>query len=123
MDNPLEDLIQSDIAFSKLSVEKGPALAFKEFLTETSIMLPQNSQPILGIEAIYKSMENSGSTQILSWKPQGGKVSLSEDLGYTWGIYTLQIPHNNKIQGKYLNVWIKQADGTWKVEVDMGNTG
>jgi len=30
---------------------------------------------------------------------------------------------NKKItsHGKYLNVWLRQSDGTWKVRVDMGN--
>jgi len=25
-------------------------------------------------------------------------------------------------QGKYVNLWKKQADGSWKLRLDMGNT-
>lgn len=121
MNDLFQELINTDIAFSKLSEEKGAAIAFRQFLTKTAIMLPQNNKPLLGIEEIYKSMNQSNSKEILSWKPKGGRVSKSGDLGYTWGIYTLKISENKIIEGKYLNIWVKQKDGTWKVDVDMGN--
>jgi hypothetical protein len=85
MNDPFDVLLNTDISFSNRSVEKGAAVAFREFLTENSIMLPQNGKPIFGIESIYNSMENPDSKEILSWIPQGGKVSQSQDLGYTWG--------------------------------------
>lgn len=122
MNSSIEELISADIAFSNLSVEKGAAYAFRQFLTENAIMLPQNKKPIHGIFDIFKSMNNPSSKEVLSWKSQGGKVSNSQDLGYTWGIYLLQLPGGKKIEGKYLNIWVKQTDGSWKVEVDMGNT-
>lgn len=59
--------------------------------------------------------------EVLTWKPQDGLISKSKDFGYTWGFYTVSLTNGKKIKGKYLNIWSKQANGVWKVMVDMGN--
>lgn len=122
MKSSVKELIKTDLAFSELSIKKGAAYAFREFLTKDAIMLPQNGKPIFGIHEIFKSISQSSKNGILSWIPQNGKVSYSNDLGYTWGIYKLQLKDGLIIEGKYLNVWVKQKEGSWKVEIDMGNT-
>lgn len=51
------------------------------------------------------------------------------DLAYTWGTYhsellmrdTGQPMPGHKVDGKVLFVWKRQADGQWKIAVDMGN--
>ena len=47
------------------------------------------------------------------------------DLGYTIGTYHMEFqdPEGDllAIDGKYMTVWKKQPDGTWKVAVDMFN--
>jgi ketosteroid isomerase-like protein len=59
----------------------------------------------------------------LAWSPSRGDAS--GDLGYTIGTYRIEIqdPEGNPlaIDGKYMTVWKKQPDGTWKVGVDMFN--
>ncbi len=61
----------------------------------------------------------------MAWEPQKGEVAQSGDLGYTWGKYTVETKDKDgkpvKSHGKYLNVWKKQANGSWKVVVDIGN--
>lgn len=118
----LEILLNTDKEFSNLSKKRGAAHAFSQYLTSDAIMLPQNKQPIFGVKSIYESMNNPDSKDQLTWKPKGGKITRSGELGYTWGIYTLVLSNKKIIKGKYLNIWIKQKDGSWKVEVDMGNT-
>ena len=52
-------------------------------------------------------------------------MSGSGDLGYTYGNYVfISKDKDGKIvasYGKYMSVWKKQKDGSWKVVVDMGN--
>ena len=52
-------------------------------------------------------------------------VAGSEDIGFTVGEYiaTLRGPSGAAIQrfGKYLSVWQRQHDDTWKFVVDGGN--
>ena len=94
-------------------------------MDEEALMLPADSQPVFGREEIYKIM-SGGSNPVLTWEPVKAEVSKSGDLGYTWGRYkSLREGSDGTIMteyGKYLNVWRKQSDGTWKVLVDMGNS-
>jgi ketosteroid isomerase-like protein len=118
----LKELFKTDMAFSKMSEEKGAEKAFAYFLTPDALQLAQGQLPIVGVKNISQAMKPGDPEEALVWKPQGGKVSQSEDLGYTWGIYTVKVGQKKLFEGKYLNIWVKQPDGSWKVEVDMGNT-
>jgi ketosteroid isomerase-like protein len=52
-------------------------------------------------------------------------VALSGDLGVTSGPYQITMVENGKKvddKGKYITVWKKQADGSWKVVRDIFNS-
>ncbi|MDP1662728.1 MAG: DUF4440 domain-containing protein [Phycisphaerales bacterium] len=61
----------------------------------------------------------------ISWKSDHAEVAASGDLGFTSGPYraTYKGPDGAVVneQGKFLCVWRKQADGTWKATHDMWN--
>ncbi|HVP35530.1 MAG TPA: DUF4440 domain-containing protein [Terriglobales bacterium] len=120
------DLLKTDIEFSKTSVEKGAAEAFYLYLTDDAVQLPAGLPPIVGREAIRQSMSGN-SKAVLKWEPVKAEVAKSGDLGYTWGNYQVSwTGEDGKMQmlyGKYLNIWKKQPDGTWKAVVDIGNQG
>lgn len=117
-------LLQTDREFSRYSQESNPAEAFNRYLDEQALQLPHRSEPILGRDAIYNGMV--GGDYLMSWEPVTGLVAESGDLGYTWGRYEMRIADANgdtvSHHGKYLNVWRRQQDGSWKVLVDMGNS-
>src|SRR5262249_45829368 len=59
----------------------------------------------------------------LNWAPIYGDVSQAGDLGYTTGPYTVEDRSAEKRparHGMYSSVWKKQADGSWKVVLDLG---
>ena len=62
----------------------------------------------------------------LSFKTAKADVSRTGDLAYSYGTnkVTLVDPIGNRMKdrGKYLTVYRKQSDGTWKVMADMGNS-
>jgi ketosteroid isomerase-like protein len=115
-------LLQTDIEFAKASVGKGAAEAFAIYLADDAMQLPAGGNPISGKKAI---LEGIGSGYILNWEPKKAEVAQSGDLGWTWGTYELRTKDTDGKPvvhyGKYVNVWRKQQDGTWKVIVDMGN--
>jgi ketosteroid isomerase-like protein len=53
-------------------------------------------------------------------------MAASGDLGYTYGNYIFKSKNKEgKVvtsYGKYISVWKKQKDSSWKVAVDMGNS-
>ncbi len=118
-------LLETDKKFSQTSIEKGSAEAFNLFLTEDALELPAGNIPIVGRTNIYDSMKVGQHEYQLSWVPQKAEVSMSGDLGYTWGKYIVKFNDQNGNEitslGKYLNIWKKQPNGEWKVAVDMGN--
>lgn len=119
-----ENLIKTDIEFSRTSVEKGAAEAFYLYLADDAVQLPAGFPPIVGREKIRESMSGS-SKAVLKWEPAKADVAKSGDLGYTWGNYEIswqgEEGKTEKLYGKYLNLWKKQPDGTWKAIVDIGN--
>jgi ketosteroid isomerase-like protein len=58
---------------------------------------------------------------MLSWTPERADVSASGDLGYTSGSYEMT-GNGARDNGKYLTIWRKQPEGTWKVIEDIGNS-
>jgi len=61
----------------------------------------------------------------LEYSPVIAEVGGAADLGYTIGTYHMKLPGSDgiiaDIDGKYLTIWKRQPDGTWKVAVDMFN--
>lgn len=62
----------------------------------------------------------------ISWNATDVEVARSGELGYTTGLYELSFkdPSGKVINdnGKYVTVWKKQADGSWKVLRDIFNS-
>lgn len=118
-------LLQTDIEFSKKSVEVGAAEAFNQYLASDAVELPAQADPITGRDSIHSHMKASSGTYVLQWEPKKAEVSKSGDLGYTWGTYSItsedEKGQKKTSYGKYLNIWKKQNDGLWKVLIDIGN--
>ncbi len=62
----------------------------------------------------------------ISWLPEGAVVAASGDLGYTFGSNEFRLNDAKGVRvttkGKYVTIWRKQADGSWKAIVDTGNS-
>lgn len=108
---------------------KGGATAWTSYFAEDGMMLTDGGGAIRGREAIQKAMgpflDNPDNS--LRWEPLLQEVSNDATLGYTVGRSFIQRKRANgeedSYKGKYLTVWRKQADGSWKIAVDIGNSG
>jgi len=124
MNKEKTDLFNTDMEFAAKSEELGPAEAFYLYMDNDGIQLPVNGDAVFGNISIRDRMLSAGEYQLL-WTPKKAEVSKLADMGWTWGTYTFKAKDENgediQRKGKYLNVWKKQEDGTWKVAVDIGN--
>jgi ketosteroid isomerase-like protein len=111
-------LLDIERGFSRESMDKGVATAFRDHLAEDAVELA-GAQPLHGREAIARALEDppGGPRTQLEWAPEDGTVS--GDLGYTWGHYTLTT-NGKSDHGKYLSVWRRGQGGVWKVIADIG---
>jgi uncharacterized protein (TIGR02246 family) len=63
----------------------------------------------------------------LSFAPTVVEVAKSGDMAYEYGLYDMVTTDKkgktNDEKGKYVTVWKKQGDGSWKVALDINNPG
>jgi ketosteroid isomerase-like protein len=95
------------------------------FYSEDAVILPPNDKKASGKEDVRKDIGELLMLPGLSlrWEPSKVEVARSGDLAYTQGSYRMAFtdPHGKPAtdQGKTLEIWKKQADGTWKCVADM----
>jgi len=114
----LASLIEAERSFSRTSEEKGIREAFLTFLAENAIVF--RPKPVEG-RPVYEKMDPANPT-VLTWAPEIAEVSASGELGYTSGPYEVRPDRGAEPTGfgHYVSTWKKQADGTWKVLLDIG---
>lgn len=119
-------LIRTDNEFSRMSAEKGVSAAFLTYMGENATLLLNGSEPISGSDKIRAYYAQASPSTHLTWKPTNADIAASGDLGYTFGTYLLTgtdaVGKPVMRYGKYLTIWKKQLDGSWKFVVDMGNS-
>lgn len=94
------------------------------FYADNGILQPPGSPALAGRDAIrtFWIAAFQDPAYQLSWKTVDVGVARSGDLAYTRGSYDFTYTLGGKAvreHGKDLVVWKKQADGSWKVVVDM----
>lgn len=117
-----DEMLQADKAFSDMSRQVGMKKAFLQYIDDEGVLLRPGHKPIMGADAIdFLSLVND-SAYTLSWKPSGGKIANSGELGYTYGIYELKTK-DTTLNGTYVSIWKKESDGSWKYVLNSGNEG
>ena len=109
--------------FAAKNVDKSVAA-----LDENGAVLSSNAPIANGREAVAKLFTGFFALPNLkiSWHVDRAEVAKSGELGYTSGAYemTFSDPSGKTIpdKGKYVTVWKKQKDDSWKVLLDIFNT-
>ena len=118
-----ELLIRLEADFAGAVAEHGRA-AFITYFAEDGVEL-QDGGGITTREEMKKQQPWPDGTS-LTWTPVHADMAGTGDLGYTYGNYVFKSKDKaGKVvanYGKYVSIWKKQKDGTWKVVVDMGNS-
>jgi ketosteroid isomerase-like protein len=117
-----DEIIKTDEAFSEMSRKTGMKKAFIEYIDNEGILLRPNHPPIAGADAIEFLSQINDSSYTLTWTPGGGEIAASANLGYTYGIYKLEMK-DTVLRGTYVSIWKKQKDGKWKFVLDTGMKG
>ena len=111
-------MAETERAFSKRAGEATPREAFIEFFADESV----NFQPGPGSarERLRKQPAPPSGASAFQWEPRTGDIAASGDLGYLTGPVRYPQPDGSIRHGCYFSVWKKQADGTFKVILDIG---
>ncbi len=96
------------------------------FYSDDAVVMPPNAASATTKEAIRALWKDLLTDTKISWKTKKVEVAQSGDLACLSGTYevTLNDPSGKSVndRGKYVEVWEKQADGTWKCGVDIWNS-
>jgi ketosteroid isomerase-like protein len=120
-----EMLKQLEGEFMKAAADKG-SQGYMSYYADNSVEVPNGAALIEGKVNIAKGMGflDDKNNQLI-WTPVGADISSSGDLGYTYGNYEFHSKDKDGKPsidyGKYTSIWKRQADGSWKVVLDMGN--
>lgn len=103
----------------------GGGAAFAKWFAEDAVTLANGQASVVGRAAISANTTWTAAAYQLTWTPEGGRMSASGDMGFTWGHYSGhgkdKMGNPVDTAGRYMTVWKKQADGSWKVELDASN--
>jgi ketosteroid isomerase-like protein len=117
---------QADIDWAKAAAAKDVEKIIS-FYADDGTAYPPNQPMAAGkpaLKVIWTGMVNLPGFMI-SWVPSRVEVAKSGDLGWSTGTYSMNLsvagaPPND--HGKYVVVWKKQQDGSWKAVADIFNS-
>ncbi|MBS1858855.1 MAG: nuclear transport factor 2 family protein [Acidobacteria bacterium] len=102
---------------------------FVSHYADNAIVLEPNAPAVAGKEAIKESLKPmmADPNYAMSFEPTKVEASKGGDMVYVIGTYSMTMSDEKTKQpvtdkGKYLTVYMKQADGSWKAVADMSNT-
>ena len=114
------ELLRADSAFAAMSVSQGRKAAFLAFASEDAVAFGGGggAQMSEGRDAIAAGFDGFPAGAVLEWWPVAAEIARSGDLGCTVGEARIA---SLKHYSKYLTIWKRQRDGSWKFVADGGN--
>lgn len=104
---------------------QGGGAAFAKWFAPDAVTLSNGKAPVIGQAAIAAGTNWTAAQYQLTWTPEGARMGPSGDMGFTWGSYEGRSKDRDGTPivttGRYMTVWKKQPDGSWKVELDASN--
>ena len=103
------------------AVAKSGGAGFASFFDKDGVTLGNRTAAAIGQAAIAKQAQWLPQEYQLTWTPEGGELAPAGDMGFTWGHYEGHAKNSAVTRGRYMTVWKKEPDGTWKVVLDSSN--
>ena len=105
---------------------RGDVAAVVDIYTEDAKILPPNMEMVSGKEAIQAFWKSAMAMGVRRLNLETVEVGYDGDLAYERGVSTVTIqPEGGQEmteRGKYVVVLKRQADGSWKLAVDIWNS-
>jgi len=119
-------LLQTERDFAAETAARGGD-GWADFFMEDGVMFPPSGR-VVGREAIREAMRDAFTPGVpsLLWEPETAVVGEAGDVGYTFGRWqsvgqTAAGADTVRATGYYVSFWRKDAEGRWRVAVDIGN--
>lgn len=118
------ELIKAENDFCAHAGRDGLPAAFAAAIAPDGVLLAAGYEK-RGEAVVRQEYATARPGVALTWKPEIVDVATSGDLGYTTGNFELRIAGENGAEptirtGRYMTVWKRQPDGSWKFVLDGG---
>ena len=94
--------------------------------TADATTLPPYSKMLQGRAAIRESNQKEFTAGLKDLRLSTVSLEVHDDFAYEIGKYSITLPPSDgkvmKDSGKYLVIWQKQGDGSWKIYMDIWNS-
>ena len=120
----------ADIAFARTGETKDLARGMTFYVEDADgpMFLPQGVPLAAGRKAIHEALRPAYDDPGFSvtWRPVQVEAARSGELGYVRGIYETSVKAPDGTistdKGKYIEIWKKQPNGSWKLLMDIANS-
>ena len=111
-----KSLLELDAGYAADSEKRGAVTAFLAHASDDVRLFREGSQPFVGKAAARAAVE--ARKEPVAWRPVGADASRAGDLGYVYGTFEIKGAGEG---GNYLRIWKRQADGAWRIVLDLMN--
>lgn len=91
-----------------------------DFYGDDAVVYPPGAPVVKGKEALKAVFSGMKFTKVRVTS-LNAEVAAAGDVGYTTGTFDVQVNDHTE-PGKYVTVWKKAADGSWKIAQDIFNS-
>jgi ketosteroid isomerase-like protein len=120
-----QTITQNSIRLAE-AYNRGDVAAVAAMYTDDAVVLPPNLPMQEGRQAIEGFWTLARQIGMRDLSLQTGRVEESGDAAWEVGVYSLKIQPEGAApvedKGKYVVVWKRAGDGSWKLAVDIWNT-
>jgi ketosteroid isomerase-like protein len=119
---PIQEMVQTEQAFSKMAADKNTRDAFLTFIADDGLLFRPTA--VNGKQWMSEHPVPASDKQaLLAWQPAFADMSAAGDLGFTTGPWEFKEDKKDEKPagyGHFVTLWKKQADGTWRFVLDLG---
>jgi len=124
----VRQVIENAATQVEAAIKQGDAASLAAFYAIDAKLLPPGAPMVAGrpgIQAFWQSFIDSTTSHELMLEIL--QIDSKGDLAYEMGTYIFKFQLKNQTQmvteiGKYVTIWERQFDGSWKIIVDTWNT-
>ncbi len=122
--DPVRELLDEDREFDAATARSGVEGWVPRFAPD-GIMMPSGGDMVVGQEAVRAFVTKAFAAPGFSMRWEPMDAAASGDLGYTYGVSkVVRTGADGKpavAYGKYVTIWRRQRDHSWRIVMDIGN--
>jgi ketosteroid isomerase-like protein len=119
----VDDIVRTERRFAARALVVGWKQAFLEYFADSASGF--DGEQVVSAKELFRKIPDPPKDLRLIWEPRYGDIASSGDLGYLTGPVQRINPAVNGGRPQHLiyaSVWKRQADGSFRVVMDMGVT-